>query len=213
MTLCITAICFLASCGSAPTARAPLTEDQVEFIQQLDASQGITDATHGTFDTIIPFGSADVPKTPPRRDNAWASNGLGVLIGHSLGHSSVSVMYPVMAQSYSSAGRGAPIPIEVRVDMPADPGVQYTRKSYRRLETGRTFKFQNHFTDEANRTEIVRLTDEVMAKTHCRDGTATKDTAKGDFAQSYGPRSRAANGGIILPGWIVSYTCSRWRAK
>jgi hypothetical protein len=140
--------------------------------------------------------------------------GLARLIDAVVGLVTVSVLYPVNAKRlYSSAGKGAAIPVQVRVDMPALSGTLYDRQIYRRLQASRGYTLSARIFNKTNRDEIVALTGEVLAKTHCKGGSITADMAGGDFARSFGKRAKAPGGGFYAPGWVVSYTYRRWRAK
>ncbi len=202
---------FLSACGGGPPPQGnPYGVDS--FVEEYYAARGITEETHGTFSTTAYFTPADTPRTPPSRESRWSGNGLGLLVAHSQGHSTVEVLYPVNAhQTYKSSGRGAAIPIEVRINPPADPSARYPRNVFRRLKTDQTYIFSGRLYAKTNRDAAIQLAQEVATKTHCRGGTLTKNTEEGDFAQAYAPRNRAANGRDVAPGWIISYRCSRWR--
>jgi hypothetical protein len=107
----------------------------------------------------------------------------------------------------------AAIPVQVRVDMPALSGTLYDRQIYRRLQASRGYTLSARIFNKTKREEIVALTGEVLAKTHCKGGSITADMAGGDFARSFGKRAKAPGGGFYAPGWVVSYTYRRWRAK
>ncbi len=177
-------------------------------------ASGITDAIHGSPHNITFFTPADTPNTLPDRSSVWHGSGLKLVVRHSLGYSTVEPLYELNAHRlYSKNGRGADIPIAVRVNPPIHYSAQLPRSSYRQLELDQEYTLPAAFLSKRNQATIVALSREVLAKTHCRGGTVTEDRTAPDFAESYNRRSKAPSGLSIRPSWVVKFLCSRWRAK
>ena len=201
---------LLAACNSNP--QAPVSQHTRDFIDSYYASRGITDKTHGSSLLLPEFSPVDVPKTLPHRRSVFQHAGPVMLVTHSLGTSTVEVMYPIgVEEAYYADGTGAPVPVSVRIDRPEHPGALYPLADHRRLTLARQATFSGNLWDEHNRPAAVALTREVLQRTHCLGGTVTDHALSGRQANAYGEGVRV-DSGRMAPGWVVEFRCSRWRA-
>ena len=202
---------LLAACNSNP--QAPVSQHTQDFIDSYYASRGITDKTHGSSQALPEFSPADVPKALPHRRSVFQHAGPVMLVTHSLGTSTVEVMYPKgVEETYSADGKGAPVPVSVRIDGPEHPGALYPLADHRRLTLAGQTAFSGNLWDENNRAAAVALTREVLQRTHCLGGTVTDHALSGRQANAFGEGVRMDAGHIMAPGWVVEFRCSRWRA-
>lgn len=208
-------LCFLMVLSGCSHGAGDFSlEQRSDFQEQHDAALGITSETHGTPREMAPFSRRDVPQKLPVRESTFSNSGLGLVVKHSQGYSTVEPLYELnVHKRYRANGRGDAVPVSLRINPPINPNlhVRLPRSEYRLLETSGEYEFGGRFIAARNRSAAIGLAREVLSKSHCLGGTVTKDAAKPEFAQSFGRNARNASGYSIEPGWVVHFRCSRWR--
>lgn len=162
---------------------------------------------------LAPFGSRDVPRRLPRKSDAM----LTYVVQHSGGESTVEILFSrdVNRARFSVSGTGEAVPVSVRLSPSKQGFAIYSKRGHRRLDLSRIYKINGQVYRKSNRKSVVDLTHEVLQQTFCLGGTVSENNSMGDFVNFYGRRSKAKSreGMGVLPGVVVHYRCSRWRAN
>lgn len=162
---------------------------------------------------LAAFSARDIPQRLPRRNEA----SLSYVVRHSGGESTVEFHFSrnVNRAAFSRSGKGEAVPVSVRLSPSKQGFALYQKKRHRRLDLRQNYRISGKVYRKSNRKSAVALTREVLGRTFCNDGTVTENHDMGDFVSFYGRRSnaRSPEGFGVLPGVVVNFRCSRWRAK
>lgn len=202
-----------AFCALALPLQAQQTDSSGEYWQAAPGLPKLSKKDYAPREGLAPFSARDVPRQLPKQGQV----GMRYVVQHSNGYSTVEILFSryVNLKAFSPSGKGEALPVSVRLSPRAQGFALYQKKNHRSLDLSQTYKISGRVYRKSNRKSAAALTREVLERTFCKGGVVTENHDMGEFVKLYGRKSKVTSpeGFGVLPGVVVEYRCSRWRAR
>lgn len=162
------------------------------------------------------FGASDRSGAPDFRTPFTAPT---IVVRHSLGLSRIDLQAERGAVGrYIEGGSGKALPVRLFLNLPTDMNGS-NLKVHRSLTLSGEYQLSGSFTDIENRSTVLAMAKEVLARSYCFGGAVTENY-DAQIVDTTGPRPVPRDSPMIVsippnnerrtPGWSVQLRCGLW---